>query len=63
MKCLCPGERMLFADDFFAVGSTYKAIEQIIEQAEAKLVGAAVIINKSERRDIESILTLEELTG
>jgi xanthine phosphoribosyltransferase len=57
-----PGERLLFADDFFAVGSTYKAIEQIVEQAEATLVGAAVIINKSERRDIGAILTLEELT-
>jgi len=62
-EVLCPDERILLADDFFAVGSTYKAIEQIIEQAGAKLVGAAVIINKSERRDIESILTLEELTG
>ena len=56
------GEYLLFADDFFAVGSTFKAIEQIIEQAGATLVGAAVIINKSDRRDIESILTLEDLT-
>ena len=62
-EVVLPGERLLFADDFFAVGSTYKAIEQIVEQAEATLVGAAVIINKSERRDIEAILTLEELTG
>ena len=62
-EVLLPGERVLFADDFFAVGSTYKAIEQIIEQAGATLVGAAVIINKSERRDIEAILTLEELMG
>jgi len=60
-EVLSPGERVLFADDFFAVGSTYKAIEQILEQAQARLVGAAVIINKSERRDIESILTLDEL--
>jgi xanthine phosphoribosyltransferase len=56
-----PGERLLFVDDFYAVGSTYKAIEQIIEQAKAVLVGAAVIINKSERRDIEAILTLDDL--
>jgi len=61
-EMILPGERLLFADDFFAVGSTYKAIEQIVEQADATLVGAAVIINKSERRDINSILTLEELT-
>ena len=62
-EVLLPGERLLLADDFFAVGSTYKAIEQIVEQAEASLVGAAVIINKSQRRDIESILILEELMG
>ena len=62
-EVLLAEERVLFADDFFAVGSTYKAMEQIVEQAEASLVGAAVIINKSERRDIESILTLEELVG
>ncbi len=62
-EVLLPRERVLFADDFFAVGSTYKAIEQIVEQAGATLVGAAVIINKSERRDIESILTMDDLEG
>ncbi len=62
-EVLGPGERVLFADDFFAVGSTYKAIEQILEQAGARLIGAAVIINKSERRDIESVLTLADLAG
>ena len=62
-EVLQEGERLLFADDFFAVGSTFKAIEQIIEQAGAALVGAAVIINKSDRRDIEAILTLEDLTA
>ena len=61
-EVLQPGERLLFADDFFAVGSTYKAIEQIVDQAGAAMVGAAVIINKSARRDIEAILTLAEMT-
>jgi len=56
-------ERVLFIDDFFAKGSTLKAIEEIIEQAEAMLVGSAVIINKSTRRDIYAILTLAELQG
>jgi len=60
-EVLLPGERLLFADDFFAVGSTYMAIAQIIEQAGGILVGGAVIINKSDRRDIESILTLDDL--
>jgi len=54
-------ERLLLVDDFYAVGSTCKAIEQIIEQAKASLVGMAAIINKSERRDIEAILTLDDL--
>ena len=39
-----------------------KDMEQIIEQAGATLVGAAVIINKSERRDIEAILTMDDLS-
>jgi xanthine phosphoribosyltransferase len=60
-EVLLPGEQILLADDFFAVGSTYKAIEQIVDQADASLIGAAVIINKSERRDIESVLTLADL--
>ena len=60
-EVLQEGERVLFADDFFAMGSTYKALEQIVDQAGASLVGAAVIINKSARRDIESILTLDDL--
>ncbi|MFK5927081.1 MAG: phosphoribosyltransferase family protein [Desulfuromusa sp.] len=54
-------DKILFVDDFYAKGTTLKAIEEIIFQAGAKLVGAAVIINKSQRRDIESILTLDDL--
>ena len=61
-EVLLPGEQVLFADDFFAVGASYKAIQQIIAQAGASLGGTAVIINKSPRRDIEAILTLEDLT-
>ncbi|WP_303721643.1 phosphoribosyltransferase family protein [Malonomonas rubra] len=56
-------ERVLFIDDFFAKGSTLKAIEEIVKQAGAMLAGSAVIINKSTRRDIYSILTLEELSS
>ncbi len=54
-------DQVLFVDDFFAKGSTLKAIEEIIGQCGASLVGAAVIINKSQRTDIESILTLDDL--
>ncbi len=54
-------DQVLFVDDFFAKGSTLKAIEEILSQAGATLVGAAVIINKSQRRDVEAILTLDDL--
>lgn len=54
-------DKVLFIDDFFAKGSTLKAIEEILSQAGATLMGAAVIINKSQRRDIEAILTLDDL--
>lgn len=54
-------DNILFIDDFFAKGSTLKAVEEIISQAGANLLGAAVIINKSTRRDIQSILTLDDL--
>jgi len=54
-------DRLLFIDDFLAKGSTLKAIEEIISQSRSTLVGAAVIINKSSRCDIESILTLDDL--
>ncbi len=60
-EMLSAGERILFIDDFFAKGATLKAMEEMIAQAEANLIGTAVIINKSARRDIESILTLEDL--
>ncbi len=60
-EVLHPEDQVLFIDDFFAKGSTLKAIEEIISQAGATLLGAAVIINKSDRRDIESILTLADL--
>ena len=54
-------DNILFIDDFFAKGSTLKTVEEIISQAGANLLGAAVIINKSTRRDIQSILTLDDL--
>lgn len=60
-EVLLPEERLLFVDDFFAKGSTLKAIEDIIEQSHTLLVGKAVIINKGDRDDVESILTLADI--
>jgi xanthine phosphoribosyltransferase len=60
-EVLQPGEKVLFVDDFFAKGTTLKALTEIIRQARAELVGCAVIINKSKREDILSVLHLDEL--
>ncbi len=60
-EVLSPGDRILFADDFFARGNTLKALSEIIRQARAELIGCAVIINKSARDDIEAILTTADL--
>jgi len=60
-EVLKPRERVLFVDDFYARGSTRKAIEEIVHQAQAMLVGTAVIINKSSRQDIDYILNLNDL--
>jgi len=60
-EVLQPGEKVLFVDDFFAKGTTLKALTEIIRQARAELVGCAVIVNKSKREDIVSVLHLDEL--
>jgi len=60
-EVLCKGDKILFVDDFYAKGNTLKAIKNIIQQAEAELVGVAVIIDKMDNPDIHSILTLNEL--
>lgn len=56
-------DRVLFTDDFYAQGSTLEAIEEIVSQSGATLIGCAVIINKSTRRDIQSILNADALHG
>ncbi|MBN1142309.1 MAG: xanthine phosphoribosyltransferase [Deltaproteobacteria bacterium] len=60
-EVLRPEERILFVDDFLARGATLRAITEIIGAAGAVLAGTAVLINKSERRDVASILTLDDL--
>ena len=61
-EVLNPGEKILFVDDFFATGATFDALAQVVHQAQAQVVGAVVIINKSERQDIDSILTKDDLS-
>lgn len=61
-EVLEPGEHLLFVDDFLAKGSTLKAIEDIVAQAGTVLEGRAFIINKSIRKDVDAILSWEDLT-
>lgn len=60
-EVLGAGDRIIVIDDFYARGATLKALCSIIDQAGASYLDAAVVINKSSRRDIHAILTLDDL--
>ncbi len=40
-------DRILFIDDFLANGETFKGVETIISQTNAKLVGVGILVEKS----------------
>ena len=42
----CPGDRVLFIDDFLANGNAAKGIMELVKQAGAELVGMGFIIEK-----------------
>lgn len=44
---LCSGERVLLVDDFLANGAALRGLLQLVEQAGAEAVGAAIAIEKS----------------
>lgn len=44
---LLPGERVLLVDDFLANGAALRGLLQLVEQAGAEAVGAAIAIEKS----------------
>lgn len=44
---LHPGERVLLMDDFLANGSALSALSDIVAQAGAEVVGAAIVIEKA----------------
>lgn len=58
---LQPGMRVLFVDDFCAQGAALRALQQIVEQAGAQMVGQAVVIDKSRREDIYAIARHQDL--
>ena len=44
---LCPGDKVLFIDDFLANGNAAKGIIDLVEQAGAELVGMGFLIEKA----------------
>lgn len=60
-EMLNKGDRLIFIDDFYAHGSTYRAVCNILKEAGAVLVGTAVAINKSDNNEIYSILNKQML--
>jgi len=46
-KFLCSGERVLIIDDFLAHGQAAAGLVDLIEQAEAELLGVGIVIEKA----------------
>lgn len=44
---LCPGDRVLFIDDFLANGNAAKGVIDLVQQAGAELVGMGFLIEKA----------------
>ncbi|ADV44527.1 xanthine phosphoribosyltransferase [Bacteroides helcogenes] len=44
---LCPGDKVLFVDDFLANGNAAKGIIDLVKQADAELAGMGFIIEKA----------------
>ena len=45
--CLCPGDRVLFIDDFLANGNAAKGVIDLVHKAGAELVGMGFLIEKA----------------
>lgn len=45
-KFISPGDRVLIVDDFLAHGQSLSALNNIVKQAKATLVGAGIVIEK-----------------
>ena len=70
---LCKGDRILIIDDFLANGSALIALRELVRQADAVLVGAGIVIEKScqgggdrlraEGMWLESLAMVESMEG
>ena len=69
---LCPGDRVLIADDFLACGNALNGLIDLCEQAGASVVGCAIAIEKgfqgggdklrAEGVRVESLAIVDEMT-
>ena len=70
---LCPGDRVLFIDDFLANGNAAKGIIDLVHQADAELAGMGFLIEKEFQHGrgplekagirVESLAVIESLEG
>ncbi|KAA0259551.1 phosphoribosyltransferase [Deferribacter autotrophicus] len=58
---LLKGDKIVFVDDFFAQGATLNSIEDICKQANAEILAKCVVVNKSDRDDIISLINSSDL--
>lgn len=56
-----PGDRVLFVDDWVATGGQLRACAQLVNQAEAHWVGAAVLVDGLEQSAVRRELGVRSL--
>lgn len=55
------GKRVLIVDDVISTGSSIEALETLIEQAGARIVGKAAVLAEGDAKERDDIIYLEEL--
>ena len=60
---LCPGDKVLFIDDFLANGNAAKGIIDLVQKAEAELVGMGFLIEnlRAQGIHVESLAIIESV--
>lgn len=55
------GKRVLIVDDVISTGQSIKALEKLVQEAGATIVGKAAVLAEGEAKNDKSIIYLEEL--
>lgn len=55
------GKRVLIVDDVISTGNSLKALERLVEQTEATVVGKVAVLAEGDAKDRDDIIYLEEL--